>query len=594
MKRRGKFSGKRAVIAAVILILLTASWAYAREVKFDLSLSKDKIQPGRQTSLLLSFPAATKVPVPEMPFVSGLDFSFIGTSQDEAGRELYTYRVVPLSKGKFKIGPVVFEHAGDTYMSGDVELLVTRDKSLLEEEPKETPVEEGLENHIYLEVNVPRTEVFVNEKVPVTVLFYTDWLDLENLVISEAHSEHYITEKYIPGETKMIKKGDVTYTVLDFSKWFYVPEPGEFPFGPVASSFHITRAKAELLNNNEAFYLKLLGRRASMQEEIESDVININALPLPVKGRPDTFRGAVGNFKMDFEVSPKELHIGESLTITMTISGEGNYYLVNLPVMADAKGFSVYDPQVTKQEDSMIIRQTLRAITHEATKTPEINFSFFDPKKRKYETITQKEIPIILVLPKDLAEKVKKEADEKAALKKKGPAAGIVAQKASPGNLRRINPYFYKTRGFLFLEIFPLLLLLIGVGVKRRMDILSADTPYTRWLRASRASAEDLQKAHELLAKKRADRFYGHIFKMMQRYLCVRFRLSRGGVTASAMDRLIGPKIKNDDITGAIKEVLHECYLARYTKLEFGESEMIFTYGKVKEIMAYLNAERSI
>jgi hypothetical protein len=45
---------------------------------------------------------------------------------------------------------------------------------------------------------------------------------------------------------------------------------------------------------------------------------------LPEEGRPDNYSGAVGQFVFDVKVKPTEVALGDPITITLQITGEGN------------------------------------------------------------------------------------------------------------------------------------------------------------------------------------------------------------------------------------------------------------------------------
>ncbi len=46
--------------------------------------------------------------------------------------------------------------------------------------------------------------------------------------------------------------------------------------------------------------------------------------PLPQEGKPSDFSGLVGKFKMWSKLEPVSLKTGESATLTVSVSGQGN------------------------------------------------------------------------------------------------------------------------------------------------------------------------------------------------------------------------------------------------------------------------------
>jgi hypothetical protein len=582
----------------VIAALITGSvcFAFAEEVKFDLSLEKSAILPGRQTRLAMTFPAGVEVPPPDVPFIKGVDIRYIGRSDGDGGGAVHTYRIVPLSEGEIDFGPISFEYRGVDYVSDTVRLVVSEEKveALQEKVKVEDEKKPDLSERIYLEVDIPKGRFFVNEKVPVGVRFYTDWLDVENLVISEAHSDHYISEQYVSGETRFVDKGGVRFAVLEFSKWFFVPEPGEYDFGPVRAAFTLTRKKADLLNENESFYNAFIGRRSTLHNDIESPVFAISVMPLPQADRPAEFRGAVGGFDLDVKVSPVEVRIGDSVTMEIKVTGDGNYNSINVPILGEDKGFSVYDPQVSRTDRGLEIRQVLRVLSAEARQTPEVTFAYFDPDREEYVTLRKPPVKIGVILPEGVKVAKDREKAAEKKIKEAEPAEILIGIKNRPGPVSWGDPMFYRSAWFSFFLAIPVFCLIAAMGIKKRMDILSADTPYTRRLRAAKKASEDMSLVWSCASKGDVDRFYGILFKAMREYLGTRFAIPPGGITDAVVDSKIAPVIKEESVALRIKEVLADCCLARYSSLGFGKEEMRTAHKKAREVINYLNGVKDI
>ena len=85
--------------------------------------------------------------------------------------------------------------------------------------------------------------------------------------------------------------------------------------------------------------------------ELLSLPLSLEALPLPEIRKPEEFRGAVGRFNLNVEVSPNEVMVGEKVTMKIIITGEGNFDTVSRPVMKDVDGFKVYTPRGKKEKN---------------------------------------------------------------------------------------------------------------------------------------------------------------------------------------------------------------------------------------------------
>ena len=124
-----------------------------------------------------------------------------------------------------------------------------------------------------------------------------------------------------------------------------------------------------------------------------SQTINIKALPEP---KPASFNGAVGKFTVSTEIKPNVLKTYEAATYSYVIKGSGNIKYVKSPKINFPPQFDVYDPQ--SNSDAKPSGGTVSGTTTvEYTfipqfvgkyEIPETEFSYFDPSKGKYVTLT--------------------------------------------------------------------------------------------------------------------------------------------------------------------------------------------------------------
>jgi hypothetical protein len=132
----------------------------------------------------------------------------------------------------------------------------------------------------------------------------------------------------------------------------------------------------------------------------KSRPMNIEVVDLPNEGKPASYNGAVGNFNFKVEASRTEVKANDAFNLKLIISGTGNLKLVDAPKPQLPESFETYDPKITesgttKTFDYLIIPR------NEGTYTlDDLQFSYFNLDTKKYNTIKQSPINII-VLPPD-------------------------------------------------------------------------------------------------------------------------------------------------------------------------------------------------
>jgi hypothetical protein len=133
-------------------------------------------------------------------------------------------------------------------------------------------------------------------------------------------------------------------------------------------------------------------------------VKGIDVKPLPEEGRPEDFRGAVGDFIVRAGARPTDVAVGDPITLTLLVGSVDSdptvLQTLRPPPLADipelTESFRIpRDPIAGEVEDTIkVFTQTLRPLSDEITEIPPIPFSFFDPAREEYRTVYTRAIPI--------------------------------------------------------------------------------------------------------------------------------------------------------------------------------------------------------
>ena len=126
--------------------------------------------------------------------------------------------------------------------------------------------------------------------------------------------------------------------------------------------------------------------------------------PLPLTGQPESFNDAVGSgFSIHVEANRTVVRLGDPIDLDVIIQGDGNLEGLGLPRLdgqggLDPSQFFVPDdaPIGEMLEDDLgkLFRVTVRVQSTDVSEIPPIAFSYFDPERGEYTTVTSEPIAV--------------------------------------------------------------------------------------------------------------------------------------------------------------------------------------------------------
>lgn len=149
---------------------------------------------------------------------------------------------------------------------------------------------------------------------------------------------------------------------------------------------------------NDPFFDSFFGGYQRRPVTVTSPPVVFNVVPLPATGRPEGFSGAIGDFDLQVSANSREIEVGEPLTLTIAISGQGNFDRVEAPAFPDSPDWKTYSPAATftdhGADDTKSFEQAIVARNPAVTEIPALSFSYFDPARKEYITRTSSPITV--------------------------------------------------------------------------------------------------------------------------------------------------------------------------------------------------------
>jgi hypothetical protein len=195
------------------------------------------------------------------------------------------------------------------------------------------------------------------------------------------------------GSPKKIKRPDgqgneSAYWEYRFSRRFIPQEFGNYSFGPVTLKGTLPVAEANAPDGVGAkkFYAA-------------AQAVNVNVADIPQEKRPADYIGAFGTFRWNVNIEPREARIGDPMTLTLRLSGQGsmaNVRPVDLTAIpAIAENFRVHLPPTEEMnETSCSFTYTIRPQMPGKIVFPPISVSVFDVNTEQFSTLQSAAIPL--------------------------------------------------------------------------------------------------------------------------------------------------------------------------------------------------------
>lgn len=130
-----------------------------------------------------------------------------------------------------------------------------------------------------------------------------------------------------------------------------------------------------------------------------SERMQIQVKSLPDAGKPQSFSGAVGNFKIEAHVDTQNFVQGQPFTLKLRFEGDGNAKLIELPKMQWPANFELYDTKAESKffQSGKSYKEFIMLVIPKESgvqKLPPFEFSYFDPVTATYKSIQTQEIAL--------------------------------------------------------------------------------------------------------------------------------------------------------------------------------------------------------
>ena len=581
----------------IALCLAFATMALARP---SLQFNKDRIEAGKTFGIQLIFPIQ-ELPTDrgELAFetqngftLTGIDSTdqiirpsmedmfnsfFGGGSRGGYKARIYTFNLkAPRKTGKFVAGQIFMDIDGQKRaISGGIDVTIQRAYT---------------DDALTVSLTPSKKSVYEGEQFNVTLGFHTyehfegglQGTDMNTGNDFIVHRSDLANIKFEPVEGSRREMQASTKFA-----WLSPTKSGNLQIPPFKFKY-VKRGEPKIVEENKqmggmSFHSQSI-RQESIESEASSPTINITVKPLPTEGRPDNFSGMVGNYSFNANFDHTDAKVGEALTLSIDIKGDGTPGTITDPKLPDFSEFRSVPPEnnISKKisGSKVITSKSIKVFLYPKKKgdftIPEITYSWFNPAKKRYETTKAGPWNIHVEKGDNASEAV---FQSPAAT---GPAAVQKQEIESLGNDIRFihsvkvnentaNPYRSTVFWIAFFAAIPFYIV-VTFAIRRRRKH-NSDTALVRKNKANKMLKARFSSARDALEKGNVKDLFAALENGLIGYMSDKTNTEFKGMTRPQMKDELAKLGVSTETIAAIDSWLEKCAFARFAPVNPSKDE---------------------
>lgn len=351
-----------------------------------MSLSRSTVSIDETVDLILKiddggFPRAPALPLPDGLTELGQSNQRVTVNGDTEYSIRYTLKAE--KTGEYQIGPFRLNTSNGSERVPAVTLTVT-----------EATVFETNED-LFVTLESTAESALVRENIELTLTFYTR-ISIGDINVLDFPAEGFELSEWQQIRSSNKQVGQKIYRTQRFVARLTPTQAGEYLLNPTF--------RVNVMEVDNAFGMMFQTRSSrSVRLKLE-EPLRLEITPPPIAGRPEDYSGHLGNFRLKADISPKEVRVGDPVTLRVELSGTGSLQQALPPGMKESEDFKVYQPRLIT-ENMQRDGRTGRKITEqviipkhaEVSEVPALDFSYYDTQAREYKTIQTGPFPLTVI-----------------------------------------------------------------------------------------------------------------------------------------------------------------------------------------------------
>lgn len=479
-------------------------------------------------------------------------------------KKTYSYILLPTQKGNLTIHQASIEIDNQIYKTSPIRINVT---AAVEQARDANDIQVSAADELHLVAEVSNTNPYINEPITVVYKLYfsynigiTNWRELNKPKYNDFWSQN-IDIKQLQVEEGTYNNERYRYVILRKTV-LYPQKTGALEIEPLSLDIDV-----ELPTNRRTVFGQVITTKDHKRVAAGKKTLNVKALP--TLGKPADFGGAVGTF--DFTVVPSKttLNNGESLDLTVSVSGKGNLKLFDLPKPIVPAGLERYDA-VRDEKVNTTLNGMSGKVTDSYAIVPQfkgnytiksMSFTYFDLNSKSYKTINSGDI-VINVMQGPTATSAVASAESPVAKSKINAQSQFEYIKLK-SHLKQANQEdFFKSNLFYILLVLPFVAIPFMMLFKKQREKIDADVRGSKIKKSNKLAKKYLSEAKINLANK--ELFYISLEKALHNFLKAKLAIETSEMSKETIENILMSRNASAQTTRQLITLIESCDFARY------------------------------
>lgn len=535
----------------------------------------------------------------QFPEVHGLSFRQVGPPSSSSQTVVINGKVKSFSgliyqigisasqKGFFQISPITIRYDGATYKTEPRELKV---------------ILPGHQSYMKVFVNPVKQRMYVGESVEIQLEWrlesrVEDYLfrfpllsrkDELNLKLKEPRKNGKVVNLTVSGyKVPFIRENSSGKGYTSYKSAFTV-----YPKTSGVLKIPAANVKAQIQTGYETrrdFFGDMV--KVPRRENIftTSKASEIQVVALPEKNRPEFFSGAVGQYQIQIAADAARVKVGDPIDVTIKIHGDGQLEHIERPLLSELpeynSNFSIVEnlqPGEVK-DNTIIFHQIIRAKNDSVQQIPEVPFTFFNPVKEKYQTITSHPVKLkVLSTRKVSASDIniytnrEKSVSMEFEQSNRGIQANYIFENA-------VLPQTHN-RYWIFYLILPPLLYSIMFSIFSYRKSVKEDKTHLKAKAAKGNMKKHLKNAQSLLSNETTE-FFDELSSALTGFMSAKLNYGENAITALDINKLSMEQKIPDKLARKTAWLMEEFDRIRYTNMHCTTEDKEKLYQETQNIL---------